>query len=121
MSNLVALAACPLPTDPVPRAGTVRRTPFYFESQGQSLFAWLHCPEQALHASHGVVLCPPIGHEQVHAHRSLRHLADALAEMGFAVLRFDYHGTGDSAGSDEDPDRVATWLANVRDAHRWLS
>jgi dienelactone hydrolase len=31
-------------------------------------------------------------------------------------LRFDYHGTGNSAGDDSDPDRVAAWIANVREA-----
>jgi dienelactone hydrolase len=31
-------------------------------------------------------------------------------------LRFDYDGTGDSAGDDADPDRVASWLASVRSA-----
>ncbi len=99
---------------------TVRRTPLYFDSQGQGLFAWLHHPEPRSALRHGVVLCPPLGYEQIHAHRSLRHLADGLARAGFSVLRFDYHGTGDSAGSEEDPDRLATWLANVRDAQAWL-
>jgi len=103
-----------------PVAEGVTRTPFYLESRGQKLFAWLHYRGHAPHANHGVMICPPIGHEQVHAHRSLRHLADALAAGGFSVLRFDYHGTGDSAGSEEDPDRVAVWLANIRDAHDWL-
>ena len=56
----------------------------------------------------------------MHAHRSLRHLANALARTGFPVLRFDYHGTGDSPGADEDPDRHATWLANTRDAISWM-
>src|SRR5207248_357876 len=54
-------------------------------------------------------------------HRSLRHLADALAAVGWPCVRFDWHGTGDSGGSDEDPDRVATWLANIRDAQAWLT
>ena len=30
----------------------------------------------------------------MHAHRGLRHLAEALAEKQFPVLRFDYDGTG---------------------------
>ncbi len=103
-----------------PPATAVRRTAFYLESGQESLFAWLHCPDRPTHAGHGVVLCPPLGHEQVHAHRSLRHLADACARAGYPTLRLDYHGTGDSAGSDEDPDRWATWLRNVRDAQTWM-
>jgi pimeloyl-ACP methyl ester carboxylesterase len=99
-------------------ASIVRRHPFYFESQGQSVFAWLHQATQS--TSHGIVMCAPFGYEQVHAHRNWRYLADALAAAGFRVLRLDYHGTGDSAGSDEDPDRVTTWMANVRDALAYL-
>ncbi len=69
---------------------------------------------------HGVIICPPIHFEQIHSHRSLRHLADALARQGLPTLRFDWHGSGDSAGNDEDADRLAAWRGNVRDAIRWL-
>jgi alpha-beta hydrolase superfamily lysophospholipase len=97
----------------------VRRTAIYLESQDSYVFAWLHTAPGA-HAAHGVVLCPPIGYEQVHAHRSLRHLADAFARAGLVALRLDYHGTGDSPGTDANPNRRATWLANIADAVAWL-
>ncbi len=97
----------------------VRRTAFYFESGGRSLFAWLHRPADAV-AEHGVLICPPLGHEQVHSHRSLRHLANNLAAQGFAVLRLDYHGTGDSGGTEYDPLLLAAWQVNVNDAVEWL-
>ena len=97
----------------------VERTAFYLESGGQSLFAWLHCAKGGV-AEHGILICPPLGHEQVHSHRTLRHLADRLAAQGFAVVRFDYHGTGDSDGTEYDPQRLATWQANVNDAVAWL-
>jgi alpha-beta hydrolase superfamily lysophospholipase len=48
-------------------------------------------------------------------------LAERLSQTGLPTLRFDYHGTGDSPGSDSDPDRVSTWLANVRAAVDWLN
>lgn len=109
---------------PLPRAAARLvaggRHPFYLDSLGQPLFAWLHVPNEEPTVNHGVVICPPIGFEQLHAHRSLRHLADRLAELGIPAIRFDWHGTGDSAGNDTDPDRVATWGANVRTAVRWM-
>jgi alpha-beta hydrolase superfamily lysophospholipase len=66
------------------------------------------------------VLCPPLGHEQVHSHRTWRQLADAVAFAGFAALRFDLHGTGDSAGTAEEPDCFSAWLANLHDAIAWM-
>jgi pimeloyl-ACP methyl ester carboxylesterase len=112
-------AWCVSPVVSRPRGG-VCRSPFYLPSQGQSLFAWLHGPGDGTAFDHGVLICPPVGYEQVHAHRSLRHLADALAEAGFPVVRLDYHGTGDSPGSADDPGRLATWVENVRDGRSWL-
>jgi alpha-beta hydrolase superfamily lysophospholipase len=63
-----------------------------------------------------VVLCPPMGLEAVYSHWTLRELAERLAAVGLVALRFDYDGTGDSCGNWDDPDRVASWLANVKSA-----
>jgi pimeloyl-ACP methyl ester carboxylesterase len=120
MSNILPSPALPSIPAGLPSVAGVKHWPLYLESLHEGLFAWLHEREDALRGSHGVVICPPIGHEQVHSHRGLRHLADALARAGFPTLRLDYHGTGDSAGSDEDPARCATWLANIRDAEAWM-
>ncbi len=79
-------------------------------------FGWLH-PGLG---TRGVVLCPTFGHENMIAHRGWRRLAEQLAARGFHVLRFDYPGTGDSAGSDADPDRLAAWRGGIADAVRHL-
>ena len=102
------------PIQAVKSAASREPTPFYLSSRRGPLFAWLHPGPSG--AGHAVVFCPPAGHEQVHAHRAWRHLAEAVAGAGLPVLRFDYHGTGDSAGTDEDPDRLAAWRQDVRDA-----
>jgi len=51
-------------------------------------------------------------------HRALRHCAEAAADAGIPALRFDYDGTGDSAGTDLDPDRLSAWIASVHGAQR---
>ncbi len=88
---------------------------FWFGPKGRRAFGWFHPPVGKARAL-GVVLCPPLGHEMLCTHRAYRHLAEGLAELGFPVLRFDYHGTGDSPGGDRDEDRVGAWLGTIDDA-----
>lgn len=61
----------------------------------------------------GVVLCNPSGVEDVWTYATYRALAERLAAHGFPVLRFDYHGQGDSSGDDRDPGRVQAWKDSV--------
>jgi alpha-beta hydrolase superfamily lysophospholipase len=63
-----------------------------------------------------VVLCNPLGYEGMSVHRTYRHLAERLAHRGFFALRFDYDGTGNSAGRSDDPGRVRAWLDSIKAA-----
>lgn len=98
----------------------IARTPLYFGESGRRLFGWHHSMNAAPPRDLAVVVCPPLGHEYVNAHRAVRHLADAYAAAGLEALRFDYDGTGDALGSDEDPGRVSAWRASIGDAIRTL-
>jgi dienelactone hydrolase len=60
-----------------------------------------------------VVLCPPLGLDYLQAHYALRRLAERLCVHGLIAVRFDYDGTGDSAGDNHDPDRVEAWLSSI--------
>ncbi|MBK7659827.1 MAG: hypothetical protein IPJ28_12035 [Betaproteobacteria bacterium] len=62
----------------------------------RQLFAMLQPAGGAAPRQHGVLLCNPFGQEAIRAHRLVRVLGDRLAAAGFAVMRFDYYGTGDS-------------------------
>jgi alpha-beta hydrolase superfamily lysophospholipase len=94
----------------------MRRQPLYIGDGADAAFGWLHTDEAASARDCVAVLCAPVGHEYTRAHRTIRHLADRLAHRGIPALRFDYHGIGDSPGTDLDPDRVGRWLADVRAA-----
>lgn len=76
------------------------RRPFLIDPHGRGLFAILH--EAPRPARAAVLVCPPFLHEYARSHRLFALLADALAAHGIATLRFDYHGTGDSAGDSRD-------------------
>ncbi len=86
------------------------------------LMSWLTAPGGGA-SSVGVVIVPPIGYEYWSSHRTLRTLAERLAEQGCCALRFDFDGTGDSAGDQWDPARVRAWRSGVDHAadglRRW--
>lgn len=73
-------------------------TPFLFGTPERRLFGVYHPAFTSRATVRAAVLCYPWGHEYIYAHRSMVKLASVLAENGYHVLRFDYFGTGDSAG-----------------------
>jgi alpha-beta hydrolase superfamily lysophospholipase len=75
--------------------------PFYFGDDA-ALFGLFHATGGP--ARKAVLLCPPLGQDQIRCHRLYRQLANALAGEGVPALRFDYYGTGDSAGDSAEVD-----------------
>ena len=65
-----------------------------------------------MNRTEAIVLCNPFGQEYLRAHKSIRRLAINLANLGYPVLRFDYRGTGDSAG-DLDGVSAQHWVADI--------
>jgi uncharacterized protein len=63
----------------------------------------------------GVVICNPWGAEHINAHRALRQLSRKLSGAGLHVLRFDYFGTGDSAGDMTQTD-LPGWECDIKSA-----
>ncbi|MDE2122022.1 MAG: alpha/beta hydrolase, partial [Betaproteobacteria bacterium] len=87
-------------------------TPLRLDPLGRDLFA-LHQPAAAgARRHHGVLICNPFGQEAIRAHRFLRVLSERLSASGFDVLRFDYFGTGDSAGTEAEAD-LDTWVRDI--------
>jgi alpha-beta hydrolase superfamily lysophospholipase len=99
------------------RAAAGRKQAIYFGAPGRPLFGFYHPPKDGLWRGVGVVLCNPIGTDQTRSDRAYRHLAERLAAAGFACLRFDLYGTGDSGGDEfsEAPGGgiVSGWVSDV--------
>jgi pimeloyl-ACP methyl ester carboxylesterase len=93
-------------------------TPIHFGPPDRRLFGLLQ-PAQGAATRTGVVLCNPLGQEAVRVHRMYRVLADRLNRAGLHVLRFDWFGTGDSAGDDDATD-LDGWQVDLLVAHREL-
>jgi hypothetical protein len=94
-------------------------TPFHFGPADRRLFGIFHAAGASATIDRAVLLCNPFGQEAVRAHRMFRVLAERLVRLGLPVLRFDYFGTGDSPGDDEDAD-LSGWTDDVRTARREL-
>lgn len=99
--------------------GGTEHTQVWFGPEERPLFGWVSRPADGL-ARGGAVLCPPMGEEGRAAHRTFRRLAEALAAVGIVALRFDYDGTGDSAGLQDEPERVASWVGSIAAARQYL-
>lgn len=81
--------------------------PLWIGQDPRRLYGALHaaCGASASPASDtGVVLVPPLLHEQPRSRRFIAEVASELAAMGLHCLRFDFLGTGDSSGGGEELD-----------------
>lgn len=85
-------------------SGPMRMIPTVFGEH----FGWFHEGDGPL----GAVICNPMGHEAMWLHRGSRQLAQRLSEQGMPVLRFDYAGTGDSAG-EPGADAMTAWMDGI--------
>lgn len=79
--------------------------PSFFKSSDHRLFG-IHYQSPVINTNnsrrHAVLMCHPLGHEYARSYKNLQQLAILLAQAGFDVFRFDYHGTGNSEGSTMD-------------------
>src|SRR5256885_16809807 len=86
--------------------------PLYFGPATARLFGLHDAPRTDAGREGSVVLCYPYGRDYVSAFRAYRTLALRLARAGFHVLRFDYRGTGDSAGDIGDAP-LQQWMEDI--------
>jgi amino acid adenylation domain-containing protein len=93
-------------------AGAPHLIPIRFGSPGREMLGLYHPPTGELDRRECCLLCNPFGQEAIRAHVVFRILAEHLARSGFHVLRFDYFGTGDSAGED-DQGNLDLWTDNI--------
>jgi uncharacterized protein len=91
----------------------------FFEARGRDLLAAAHIPSRLHPRSAAVLLCNPFGEEAARAHRLYRVMARKLEEAGYAAMRFDYAGTGDSGGDIADFG-VEDWLQDIAAAAELL-
>lgn len=93
-----------------------------FGPGSRRLFGIFHAAEatrSSKAADSAVLLCAPFGQEGLRTHRFFKVLAERLARTGVAVLRFDFHGAGDSPGDEADGE-FEGWRRDLCWAHEEL-
>ncbi len=89
----------------------VRQEACFFGSAHRQLFGVVSLPAGRPKRT-AVLICASWGPEYMRAYRALHLFAERLAQNGHASMRFDYVGTGDSAGYSVEAGLDA-WLDNV--------
>jgi len=84
------------------REAVLNESPFFFKAGSRQLFGVLHLPDTGAACTRAFVMSHPFGEEKLWSHRVFVSCARALAERGYAVLRFDYSGAGDSTEDTAD-------------------
>lgn len=102
------------------KRGAIIIEPFYFGDPEKQLFGVFHAPKTSSARETGILLLYPWGQEYIRSHRAYLMLAQDLAGHGYPTLRFDYYGSGDSAGSCGEGS-LASWLEDVNTAARELT
>jgi len=86
--------------------------PFWIGEQSP-LAAWYHLPDDSKVRATVVACGPVLGEDATKARMAFLGLAEALAEVGIGVLRFDFPGQGNSAENPPGTREVDTWRAGV--------
>jgi len=94
--------------------------PLVFGPNESPLFGMFTMPPPRIAVDRGVVICAALGYENVIYHRQLAILARRLAADGRPTLRFDWPGTGDSAGDDRQGGLVEAYIDAVGTAMQAL-
>jgi len=71
---------------------------FYFGRPRRALLGLRHPPPVGERVHGAVLVCAPLLQEGIRCQRALWSLAETLAAAGVEVMRFDWFGSGDSAG-----------------------
>lgn len=83
------------------------------------LFFWHHLPTEHFKNT-AVIILGPIGPEYMPCHRSIRLLANKIAQEGFNCIRYDPIGMGNSSGHLDDSLIWSKWIKSPHHIANYL-
>lgn len=88
------------------------------ENEGQKIFGIMHRPLHAPHAP-AVLMCHGFAGNKIGRYRIYVQLAQQLARVGIATLRFDFRGSGESEGEFSEM-TIDTEVSDALKGLEWL-
>ena len=85
---------------------------YFFGDSDKQLYGVYEPPRSSTPSDSAVLLCYPAGQEYMRSHWAFRQLTNQLCRAGYHCMRFDYFGSGDSAGTGIDAS-LQQWQADV--------
>lgn len=86
--------------------------PYFFGDTDNHLYGVYDAPRGNSFKDASVLLCYPVGQEYIRSHWASRQLVNQLSRAGLHCMRFDYFGSGDSAGRSTEAS-LDQWQADV--------
>lgn len=96
----------------------VQETPLFLETERAArLFCLIYEPSHPPRAA--ILYCNPLFEEHIHSYRTAVNFARHASSLGYAVMRFDYFGEGESDGLFEET-TVSSRVADILTAASYL-
>ncbi|MGG0935141.1 alpha/beta fold hydrolase [Brevibacillus centrosporus] len=92
----------------------------WIERNGKRLSAMIHMPELVVENPPVVILCHGFTGEKVGGNQFVLGLANAVEAAGFAAVRFDFSGSGESAGEFARDTTISGWKDDLNTVVEWV-
>lgn len=92
----------------------------WIERNGKRLSAMVHMPEHAENPP-VIIFCHGFTGEKVGGNQFVLRLAQAVEAAGYAAVRFDFSGSGESAGEFARDTTISGWKDDLRTVVEWVS
>lgn len=93
----------------------------WIPSRSKRLSAMVHIPDTFHNKTPLIICCHGFTGDKVGYNQLTVNLANVLENAGYAVIRFDYLGSGDSDGNFANDTSVAGWKEDLNNVLAWIN